>query len=333
MSKLTDGRLCVNCRSTIPSQTKGRSRKYCSKQCHTDFNNKRLLQNNITNTAATISCVCKECSKEFLVYKSQLKYKTKNFCSSTCTKAFALKKNTHTCKQCNKVFLSNRNNVQFCSRSCCDTNQLTTQRPPSVCTACGVTFYKKLATMRKGGIYCSAACSRGHKSIKVKKSCLNCNTVFMTYPSQNRDTCSNKCRNAYNSIITSQRWSSMTPEERAEALSKISNTKTINKLESKVLTMCPPNVEFTGDRKFWIPLFTSNYKSKNPDFVVRPFHNTKSVIEVFGDYWHEKSEAQDLIDAYKSRGIKCLLLWENDIHKNPEDTKLKIQEFVTRTQS
>lgn len=82
-------------------------------------------------------------------------------------------------------------------------------------------------------------------------------------------------------------------------------------------------------------------KDLNPDFMVLPDnvlesaqaaikdgrpldrqkHRTRYVVELLGDWYHSKEvigidsaeHVKELIDAYKSAGIECLVLWEKDV--------------------
>lgn len=66
--------------------------------------------------------------------------------------------------------------------------------------------------------------------------------------------------------------------------------------------------EYSGDGSFWIDL--KNGHMKNPDFK-NEFEN--KVIEVFGDYWHEESEIESLIKAYRNIGWDCFIVWEHEM--------------------
>lgn len=103
--------------------------------------------------------------------------------------------------------------------------------------------------------------------------------------------------------------------ERAAALSHIRFNKKQNRLEALLQRHLPPHVVYTGDHSFWVRLRT---RVKNPDFIVRPFRQTKQVIEVFGDYWHTKDEAVRLIAEYLEVGVKCVVLMEHDIRDAPK---------------
>jgi len=98
-----------------------------------------------------------------------------------------------------------------------------------------------------------------------------------------------------------------------------------NNLEQIIIKIVPSCVEYTGSGDFWVKLFD---RFKNPDFVVRPFSQTKKVIEVYGDYWHRNDSAQDIISLYKKRNISCLVLWEHEIKGNIKYTQKRINNFI-----
>lgn len=95
----------------------------------------------------------------------------------------------------------------------------------------------------------------------------------------------------------------------------------MNGLEARLAKHLPPGFSFTGDHSFWVRLHGRN---KNPDFVVRPFRKTKQVVEVFGDYWHTKEEAVQLIQEYEAVGIQCFVLMEHEINENPQAAASKL---------
>ena len=62
-----------------------------------------------------------------------------------------------------------------------------------------------------------------------------------------------------------------------------------------------------------------------PDFL--NCNGEKKVIEVFGNYWHSplynpkiKSQYiyQETMKHYNNHGFKCLILWEHELNKLPE---------------
>ncbi len=67
--------------------------------------------------------------------------------------------------------------------------------------------------------------------------------------------------------------------------------------------------------------------SKIPDFFEI---GGRKLIEVFGDYWHNRDPLQeteeDVVSYYKSKGYDCLVLWESDIYYG--DTTKLLGDFV-----
>lgn len=96
----------------------------------------------------------------------------------------------------------------------------------------------------------------------------------------------------------------------------------INKPEKEILRIGGGLLRFVGDCSFWIRF--PNGKRKNPDFVVLPFGETKRVIECYGRHWHRNHNPQDLVDQYASVGIKCLVVWDDEI----EAKKAEIIHFM-----
>jgi uncharacterized C2H2 Zn-finger protein len=108
-----------------------------------------------------------------------------------------------------------------------------------------------------------------------------------------------------------------------------------------------PNVIYTGyggrfiRTKTGVKKYGREIKDLNPDFMVLPDnvlesatsaskerrpldrlkHRTKYVIELLGDWYHSEQvigipateHEKQIIDAYKSAGIECLVLWEHDV--------------------
>jgi len=132
-------------------------------------------------------------------------------------------------------------------------------------------------------------------------------------------------------------------EHARERLEKMRPGVGPNGLERTVLELAPAgSLLFTGDFTFWRWLPTLG-KHKNPDFIVpgpdpeNPKRGVTRVVEAFGDFWHSRmftgkvpfDHEQDLIDAYAEVGISCLVLWESEIHADPEATRLRLNAHLT----
>jgi len=124
-----------------------------------------------------------------------------------------------------------------------------------------------------------------------------------------------------------------------------------NQLEQFVQTLLPDNIIYSGDGSYWIRA-SGQSRSRNPDFVVLTAEQAQAyrdglslneirvckVIEVFGDYWHGPKvrgksrieHEQEVLDYYSKLNIKCLILWENDIRKNTENVKKRINLFLNK---
>ncbi|KKM86368.1 hypothetical protein LCGC14_1279690 [marine sediment metagenome] len=94
------------------------------------------------------------------------------------------------------------------------------------------------------------------------------------------------------------------------------------KLLNKILQiLLPKEYKYVGNFKFWIDCY-------NPDFI--NCNGQKKVIELFGDYWHNRKDAKKRdvlrLKAYKKYGYKTLIVWEHEL-KNLNKVKLRIKRF------
>lgn len=85
--------------------------------------------------------------------------------------------------------------------------------------------------------------------------------------------------------------------------------------------------DYVGDGKFWIG-------NLNPDFIHK---NSKKVIEIFGDYWHnpglnkhckESNTERGRKKTFKKQGYACIIIWEKDFNSRnwKEDISKKVGE-------
>jgi hypothetical protein len=129
-----------------------------------------------------------------------------------------------------------------------------------------------------------------------------------------------------NAIRSSERMKNNNPmkDMRIREKAHSSHILSPNKPETLIISKQFPNLKFTGDHSFWINF--KDKRHKNPDFVVKPFHTNKKVIEVWGEYWHRNENPSDLIQKYNEVGIQCLILPYQDI-KNGAYEKM-IKDFI-----
>lgn len=67
----------------------------------------------------------------------------------------------------------------------------------------------------------------------------------------------------------------------------------------------PGEWKYVGNGQVWIG-------RRNPDFI--NVNGKKQVIEVFGVFWHNEDEVEELTAHYKGFGFDCLIIWEYDTY-------------------
>ena len=80
----------------------------------------------------------------------------------------------------------------------------------------------------------------------------------------------------------------------------------------------PNEWKYVGNGEFMIG-------GKCPDFV--NMNGRKQLIELFGNYWHKDDNSQDRINYFKQYGFNTLIIWENELLKQPELVFWKILKF------
>jgi hypothetical protein len=68
----------------------------------------------------------------------------------------------------------------------------------------------------------------------------------------------------------------------------------------------------------------------------RKRHRTKYVIELLGDYYHSEAvigvpadrHEREIVAAYASAGIECLVLWEHEVLQGWEQNRERIESWV-----
>lgn len=188
------------------------------------------------------------------------------------------------------------------------------------CAKCGKTLPVKEPGLRRTRKFCSRKCS-DHRNRRVARICLNCGRDFRVPRSAmttkgTGEYCSSKC-------WTSSRAYRQLRAESNRAL--IKPTKLEKNLEVLLERDYPGEWEYTGDGKVIIDGMIPDFFNKN---------GRKMVIEAFGRYWHEGNNPKwrrtelGRIMAYNALGIKCLVIWEEELKDEPKVTA-KIRTFVT----
>ena len=74
--------------------------------------------------------------------------------------------------------------------------------------------------------------------------------------------------------------------------------------------------QYTGDLSVII-------NGKNPDFINE---ESKQIIELYGDYWHNGEDPTDRAEIFSSVGYETRVIWENEL-KNLDNVILKLRRF------
>jgi very-short-patch-repair endonuclease len=93
----------------------------------------------------------------------------------------------------------------------------------------------------------------------------------------------------------------------------IEQNKVEKYLENLLNDLLPNKYKYVGNSKYWI-------KGFNPDFINK---KDKKIIEMYGDYWHRKSQIRDIkrLEAYIKSGYKTLVIWEHELKDLNEVSK------------
>ncbi|MDD5510435.1 MAG: hypothetical protein PHI12_06480 [Dehalococcoidales bacterium] len=81
--------------------------------------------------------------------------------------------------------------------------------------------------------------------------------------------------------------------------------------------------EYTGDGHHIVGGYAPDFSNMN---------GIKAVIELFGEYWHTRTNIPEhytesgRIEAYKSLGFHCLVIWEHEL-KDEQSVVYKVRQF------
>ena len=120
-------------------------------------------------------------------------------------------------------------------------------------------------------------------------------------------------------------WSD--PKHRAKILRlqregmKVTPNKKEQELRKLLNKLFTNEYKFVGDGKIWIDRY-------NPDFI--NVNGQKKIIELYGDYWHNKSSVKyrDKYrnQTYKKYGYETLIIWEKELG-NKQKLMKRLKEF------
>lgn len=288
---------------------------------------------------------CETCGNELKRNNSQIKA-SKNgifFCNRECRskwdkKKFENRKVEFKCPVCNKIEMLTKSEVKnkkFCSLKCLGLYKTIENSEELKCDYCGKKFLKRKSLISKHN-FCTKKCSEKQSSKnnnkKVYKKCIICDKEFLV--GRNRKniakTCSKECHYEYIKDISNN-------GHMAERLKKNGIKTVLNQKKNKTL----PEImveEYFNNNGIRFESQKLMYNKFIVDFYLPEYD---MVIEVFGDYWHCNpskygyEEGKKEPNKYQIRqmskdkarknyltkcGHKFVILWEDDIYKNLEET-------------
>lgn len=99
----------------------------------------------------------------------------------------------------------------------------------------------------------------------------------------------------------------------ARILFAYGQNKAEKKLEIFLNILLPNTYKFVGNGKIFIA-------GKVPDFI---HTKKKKIIELFGEYWHEKSDVLKRKKHFRKYGFKTLIIWLKEMRRAETREKLK----------
>ncbi|MHA1437862.1 MAG: DUF559 domain-containing protein [Promethearchaeota archaeon] len=181
--------------------------------------------------------------------------------------------------------------------------------------------YKDGRTLKK--YYCPICNKKlsGYQSIKCRScasklqeriangrnypNCIDCGKKLTHYKSNRCHSCENKKR------WRNKNYRNKTLKVMFDKFNITPNKKEIY-LTKSLNYLFPNEYKFVGDGQFIIGGF-------NPDFI--NINGQKKIIELFGDYWHNRPGAKERdklrLKTYKKYGYKTLIIWEKELKKEP----------------
>lgn len=281
---------------------------------------------------------CETCGREF---KHQTYYKRH------IVKCSKQSKKKHVCDICSKEFptggaLGGHKGTSHSK------NGINTKREFD-CPICNIKFYGN-----KGGFINHVKShdekfvkSKGEKISKAKKEFyqdeeksklareLMSNKMKIDNPMYNKSTVDKmvSSRKKYFSNLSNEQYSQLVMNfinapKKGNAV-KHSEKYTPTKIEQMIIDLKIPGLIYNGNSKKskTIRFKNKNYKhSVTPDFIYE--YDDKKFIEVFGVYWHPKSDEELYVKSYIENNYNVLIIWEDDLYNNIEKEKNRIIKFL-----
>lgn len=118
-------------------------------------------------------------------------------------------------------------------------------------------------------------------------------------------------------VASLKRWKNIVFVNKIKIARNLSPNKTEMRLLDILQRILPNEYKYVGN-------FEVVLDGKCPDFI--NCNGQKKLIELFGDYWHKKSEVKSRTNHFKKYGYKTLIIWEREL-KNLTKLNIKILNF------
>lgn len=116
-------------------------------------------------------------------------------------------------------------------------------------------------------------------------------------------------------------WKNSIYRNKVLKLSRLGMKLRPNHPEKLLIKLLPKSFKYVGNKNLWIERY-------NPDFINK---KTKSIIELFGTYWHNldsyKKRDKRKLRIYKKYGYKVLIIWQHEL-RDINKVINKIKRFV-----
>lgn len=102
----------------------------------------------------------------------------------------------------------------------------------------------------------------------------------------------------------------------------------MSSLEEAFQSEFPDEIRFVGNGAVRIRLPSGRIKV--PDFVVEPFPESRKVIELHGEFWHQGEDVDELVRLYEEAGYDCLVIWGSEFDKDRTQTIERVRKWILR---
>jgi len=150
--------------------------------------------------------------------------------------------------------------------------------------------------------------------------CIECDKQTHSWTAKRCASCASriKAKNSWKKVGFRKKMIQILINNQQKIIKIIHNSP--NLIEKQLQKIIPSNFKFVGNGTMMINRF-------NPDFIDL---KNKKIIELFGDYWHNREDYKirdkKRIKTYKKYGYKTLIIWEHEL-KDINKVIIKLTKF------